>query len=100
MQPPPEDGQFRDYFEGRSWVCTNCGHSQDLWHILLARVLDDHPLVPGIVSLGLGAFTLITRSLQQEATLLVDFAEHGIPNDATVIDVVMTPQTGSSQLRV
>ncbi len=95
MQSSPAEDHFVDYFEGRPWVCAACGHSEDLWSLLLARVLDDHPLMPGVVSLGLGAFTVIAAPLELDVTLVVDFAEHGIPNDATVIDVVMTPQTTS-----
>lgn len=38
-------------------MCASCGHARDLWNVLLATVLDDHPRVPGILSLGLGAPT-------------------------------------------
>lgn len=98
MQPAPSGVDFVNYFEGRAWVCSACGIRVDLWSLLLARVLDDHPLMPGVVSLGLGAFTVITAPLQPEETLFVDFAAHGIPSDATVVDVVMTPQTASEGL--
>lgn len=97
MQSPPSENSFVDYFEGRPWVCAACGHNEDLWSLLLPRILDDHPLMPGVVSLGLGAFTVISAPLEPDQTLLVDFAEHGMPEDATVIDVVMTPQTTSER---
>lgn len=95
VQAPPSKEDFVDYFEGRLWLCPACRHSEDLWSLLLARTLDDHPLMPGIVSLGLGAFTIVTTPLNRDVTLTVDFAEHGIPNDATIIDIVATPETAS-----
>src|SRR4051794_25281781 len=93
MQLAPSEADFIDYFEGRQWACSACGTQMDLWTLLLARVLDDHPLMPGVVSLGLAAFTVISAPLLPGGTLFVDFASHGIPGDATVVDVVMTPQT-------
>lgn len=92
MLPPPTDADFADYFEGQQWICPVCNHHQSLWALLLERMKDDHPLVPSAASLGLVGRSMATLELKPDEIMSLEFADYGVPAEATVIAVVTTPK--------
>lgn len=54
--------------------------------------------MPSIVSLGLGEITVLTHPLEPDATFTVDLESHGVPPDATIVDIVLTPNSSGDAL--
>lgn len=92
VNPPAGDNDFRSFFEDSLWTCVSCFTKVSLWEILFLHIRNVHPLMPGIVALGLGSVKHLQEVLEPDQTLFIDLDEHGIPEDATVIDVFITPQ--------
>lgn len=89
----PQD--FVDYFEGRLWRCESCGRNEGLWRLLFDRLRDDNPLIPGVLSLGLAVMTVFQCPIEDYVALTMDLSRHGVPADATIIDIVITPYADS-----
>ncbi|THV41936.1 hypothetical protein [Glycomyces buryatensis] len=87
----PSRQDFVGYFESRDWGCVNCAYKVDLWGLLLRWVRNENPLIPGILALGIGRQLIISKQMHPNTDLQVLFEDHGVPEGATILDVVLTP---------
>ncbi|MCW2763626.1 MAG: hypothetical protein JWR85_3827 [Marmoricola sp.] len=82
---------FRRFFEGKSRVCPGCGIETDIWAELWAEMDQDNILVPGTLALGLVTSTHLTFPMTEGEHIFIDLGKEGIPDDATLMDVFITP---------
>lgn len=69
-----------------------CGHLQSLWQTYLHSLVRENPLHPAIAVLGLGGLTILSARLEKDRPLLLDFTAHGVPEDAIIFHINMTPE--------
>jgi len=89
--PPVTDEDYDAYFRGRHWTCPHCPHQSSLWKLIGELVRNEHPLTPGAVGLGLATTSLGHFPLRADEWLTIDLSAMGVPPEADVISVVMTP---------
>jgi len=93
VSPAPTNDEFERYFVGEKWRCPHCRHEEVLWDKLLGAMLEDNPLVPGVIALGFAYATLVSFGMSKGVILPVHLEQAGIPADATLLDVFLTPQS-------
>jgi hypothetical protein len=82
---------FDDFFHGSSWTCPHCGESASLWNLLLDSLRSDHLLMPGAVAIGAASSAHGQIILEREGGTLLNLSELGVPSEATVLAVWLTP---------
>jgi len=81
------------YFEQGHVTCTECHTQNDLWDVVLGRMLSQPPLPMHLVVLG-ATRTLFTHVIEAGKYHEVQLTDVGIPADATVLQVGYSPQGG------
>lgn len=92
--PQASQDDFRAYFAGELWTC-DCGHQVSLWDLLLTYMRDDNPFAPAIAAVGLGRWTILQVEMAAGQTVPLFLNEHGVPEDATVVDIFITPNSST-----
>lgn len=59
--------------------------------MLLPYLRDENPFAPGVAAVGLGRWTVMQLKIELGKALPLLLEQHGIPQDATVIDIFITP---------
>lgn len=93
----PTQKHFVDYFEGAPWSCEWCNHEENLWQKYLHNLVPDQHWSSAVVALGFGGNTSIVTKMDRELPLTLDIHEHGVPNDAVVLSMNITPWATSSK---
>jgi hypothetical protein len=88
---PPISGAATTYFEQGYVKCSSCGERVDVWDVTLARMHIHPPSPTNLVCIG-AALTHFHRDIAADKYHMIDLTEVGIPSDATVLQVIYTPQ--------
>lgn len=91
VSPPALDADYTSFFSGGRWHCSACSKNDSLWNILLSDMLQVNPLRPGVLSLGLAKAVMARDEIYRNKPVQVDFTSWGMPDDAQVLAVYITP---------
>jgi hypothetical protein len=91
IAPPLDDKDFDAYFRGGSWSCQKCGAQASILKLLTDAIRSDNPLLPGAVGLGAANSAFASITLHPDSTLELNLAELGVPEEAMVLGVSLTP---------
>jgi hypothetical protein len=91
-----EDAAFDGFFRGSSWICLACDMHGSLWTMLLDSLRSDNQLAPGAVAIGAATSAFGQIVLEREHGTGLNLAELGVPPEANVLGVYLTP-IGSEQ---
>lgn len=75
-----------EYFEGKETRCPNCGQAFDWWQTVLDVIREDREPMQTLASIGAN-WTIIMVKATPNKAFQVDLTEHGIPEDARVLDI-------------
>ncbi len=94
LSQPLEDPDFDGFFRGASWICLACDVRTSVWTLLLDSLRSDNPLTPGAVAIGAATSAFGEIVLERELGTELNLAELGVPPEANVLGVYLTPLGG------
>ncbi len=89
----PTDEAFLEYFEQGRVTCVYCGRANDWWEQMVTIVRDSSWIASQVFRVIGAQWTLTRFFLERERVTTLDLKDHGVPEDATILDISYTPHS-------